>query len=71
MYSRVSLKSSLHFHPHFSISSSFVKQILDSQDLKDNSTLGLLYSRSHGWKNLRPTLSTFGLLFGPQVSNKC
>jgi hypothetical protein len=25
------------------------------------------YTRSQGWKNLRPTLSTFGLLFGPTL----
>jgi hypothetical protein len=29
--------------------------------------LGLLYTRSQGWKNLGPTLSNFGLMFGPRL----
>ncbi len=32
-----------------------------------NSTVRLLYSRSHGWKNLRQPASIFGLLFGPKL----
>jgi hypothetical protein len=28
-------------------------------------TLGPLYTRNKGWKNLGTTLSIFGLLFGP------
>jgi hypothetical protein len=29
--------------------------------------LGLLYTRCQGWENLGPTLSIFGLLFGPKL----
>jgi hypothetical protein len=29
--------------------------------------LGRFYTRSQGWKNLGPTLSILGLLFGPKL----
>jgi len=32
-----------------------------------HSYLGPLYTRSQGWNNLGPTLSIFGLLFGPEL----
>jgi hypothetical protein len=32
-----------------------------------SSNLGSLWPRRQGWKNLRPTLSMFGLLFGPKL----